>query len=147
MNEETPELPPADTWEAILENLRRRYPGQKDSVLFCIYKLQQNPNLTLRDFKEEADLHGIPTAGRALYSAKGLLGLLKPEAPAPAAAPAAPTGRRRVRAPESDDGGASIESKVVAAVRQIQTAAGAEAEQLRAAVRQAIALLQRAIGD
>lgn len=147
MNEETPELPPADTWEAILENLRRRYPGQKDSVLFCIYKLQQNPDLTLRDFKEEAALHGIPTAGRALYSAKGLLGLLKPEAPAPAAAPAPAPPRRRVRAPEADDGGASIESKVVAAVRQIQTAAGAETEQLRAAVRQAIALLQRAIGD
>lgn len=141
--------PPAnDTWEGILENLRRRYPGQKDSVLFCIYKLQQNPELTLRDFRDEAALHGIPMAGRALHSAKDRLGLLKPAPaprpdPAPIAQPAPP--RRRERAARSDDGDASIENRVMAAVRQIQSAAGADAEQLRSAMRKAITILQQAL--
>lgn len=144
-----------DSWDGILDTLRRRYPGQKDSVLFCIYKLQQNPDLTLRDFGAEARLYGIPTAGRALHSARVLLGLVK-EAPAPAmpVIEELPTQRdlptqrrRRERAPEPDDGGASIETKVMAAVRQIQSAAGAETEQLRTAIRQAITILQRALGS
>ncbi|MFY8153840.1 MAG: hypothetical protein ACOVOI_17300 [Hyphomicrobiales bacterium] len=137
-----------DSWEGILETLRRRYPGQKDSVLFCIYKLQHNPDLTLRDFAAEAKLYGIPTAGRALHSARQLLGLIKETpAPAPVLEEVPVTRRRRDRTPETDDGGASIETKVLAAVRQIQSAASGEAEQLRAAIRQAIAILQRAVGD
>ncbi|MCC7396360.1 MAG: hypothetical protein IT455_04770 [Planctomycetes bacterium] len=149
---DTPEsLDHTDTWEGMLESLRRRFPGQKDSVLFCVHKLTQNPELTLRDFRAEADLHGIPTAGRALHSARVLLGLqaerAKPAALAGAASPATAAPRaRKQRTPEADDGGASIEAKVLAAVRQIQSATGAEAEQLRQAIRQAITILQRALG-
>jgi hypothetical protein len=147
--------PPTDSWEGILEALRRRYPGQRDSVLFCIYKLQQNPDLTLRDFGAEAKLHGIATAGRALHSARQILGLIresKPVKPSPGHNLAAelladdPRPVRQKRAPEADDGGASIANKVLSAVRQIQSAAGSEAEQLKVAIRQAIAILQRALG-
>jgi hypothetical protein len=139
---------PTDTWEGILEALSRRYPGQKHSVLFCIYKLQQKPDVALRDFRAEAELHGIPVGGRTLHAAKELLGLNKPPpaaagAPAPET-PATATQRRRQRASESGTGD-SIENKVLAAVRQIQSNAGAEAEQLRAAIRRAIALLQQAL--
>lgn len=154
MTDPEPAVPAADTWDGILAALRRRYPGQKDSVLFCIYKLQQNPELTLRDFRPEAELHGIPIAGRSLHSARTLLGIIKEAAPAadPVATALAPIerpARRRDRAPAAataDDGG-SIETKVIAAVRQIQSAAGAESEQLRAAMRQAIAILQKALGS
>lgn len=140
--------PAADTWEGILAALRRRYPGQKDSVLFCIYKLQQNAELTLRDFRAEAELHGIPMAGRSLYSAKILLGIVKAEASgdSPPVASSPLVRSRRASAVEGDEG-SSIESKVVAAVRQIQSAAGAESDQLRAAIKQAIAILQRALGS
>ena len=149
MTDSATSQPPTDTWEGILAALRRRYPGQRDSVLFCIYKLQQNPELSLRDFGAEAKLHGIATAGRALHSARQLLGLVKEAAPR-ASEPStetAPARQRRVRTQEPDDGGASIETKVLAAVRQIQTAAGAETEQMRAAIRQAIAILSRALGS
>lgn len=147
------DLPPVDSWEGILASLRRRYPGQKDSVLFCVYKLQQNPDLTLRDFRAEAELYGIPMAGRSLHSARLLLGLAREESTKPDAAPApslAPLprlvrARKSGQAESTNDGGASIEAKVVAAVRQIQSAAGAEAGQLRAAIQQAIAILQRAL--
>lgn len=155
--------PAADTWEGILDALRRRYPGQKDSVLFCVYKLQQNPDLTLRDFRAEAELYGIPMAGRALHSARGLLGLQqdapKPRGKAAAAAPEreelaaealprlARAERRKAREERAAAGDGSIETQVLAAIRQIQSKAGGEAEQLRAAMRQAIAILQRALGD
>jgi hypothetical protein len=146
--------PTTDSWEGILDALRRRYPGQRDSVLFCIYKLQQNPSLTLRDFGAEAKLHGIATAGRALHSARQLLGLVKESREAPRAASVTTSElladdsrqTRRLRAPAVDDG-TSIESKVLSAVRQIQSAAGAETEQLKVAIRQAIAILQRALGS
>lgn len=122
-------------------------------MLFCIYKLQQNPDLTIRELKPEADLHQIPMAGRALHSAKGLLGLLKE---APSVQPAAPImntasdamrHRRERRAAAAADDGSSIEETVLAAVRQIQSSASQQTDQLRAAVRQAIAILQRALGD
>ncbi len=149
---ETVSPPAVDTWEGILAALRRRYPGQKDSVLFCINKLQQNAELTLRDFRAEADLYGIPVAGRALHSARILLGLQKEESPASSAMGALSVDVERPRPPRQrqqeppDDGGASIETKVLAAVRQIQSAAGAQSEQLRTAIREAIAILQRALG-
>ena len=156
MNETEPSpLPGTDTWEGILANLRRRYPGQKDSVLFCINKLQQNPDLTLRDFRAEAELYGIPMAGRSLHSARLLLGLVKEEKAEPVAdrvrealAPLIrPARRPRAKAePAPDHEGVSIETQVLAAVRQIQTAAGAEAETLRAAIKQAITILQQALG-
>ena len=138
--------PTTDTWEGILEALSRRYPGQKHSVLFCIYKLQQNPDVTLRDFRAEAELHGIPVGGRTLHAAKELLGLNKPQAAASPAAETTPAtpARRRQRTGEPGAGD-SIESKVLAAVRQIQSNAGAEADQLRDAIRRAIAILQQAL--
>lgn len=145
--------PIADTWEAMLEILRSRYPGQKDSVLFCIHKLQQNPELSLRDFRAEAELHGIPMAGRSLHSARQLLGLVRePAAADTAAAPTAeptanvPHRTRRQRRREEHDGG-SLEAQVIAAVRQIQDNAGANVERLRAGIREAIRVLQRALGD
>lgn len=150
MTDLEPSPAPVDTWEAILAAMRRRYPGQKDSVLFCIHKLQQNPDLALRDFRDEANLHRIPVAGRALHSAKVLLGLIKDAVPEPVAAEEEaevaprPTRRRR-EATATDD--PSIEDRVVAAVRQIQTAAGADAERMRTAIRQAITILQKAIGE
>ncbi|HEU4419267.1 MAG TPA: hypothetical protein VFT55_10030 [Planctomycetota bacterium] len=138
--------PTTDTWEGILDALSRRYPGQKNSVLFCIYKLQQNPDVALRDFRAEAELHGIPVGGRTLHAAKELLGLNKPPAASGAAAETTPAtpARRRQRAGEPGTGD-SIESKVLAAVRQIQSNAGAEAEQLRDAIRRALAILQQAL--
>ncbi len=152
MTDLEPTAPAADTWEAILEGWRRRYPGQRDSVLFCIHKLQQNPELTLRDFRDEARLHGIPVAGRSLHSARVMLGLAKGAVSAASTAAmdapeadVASTPRRRQRAADGEM--ASIEDQVVTAMRRIQSAAGAESERMRAGIRQAIAILQRALGE
>ncbi|MFK7739244.1 MAG: hypothetical protein AB8H80_02885 [Planctomycetota bacterium] len=149
-------------WEQLLERLRQRYPGQKDSVLFCLNKLQQNPELTLRDIRDEAAMYGIPTAGRALHSAKVLLGLAeaKPRKPRAPAQPGAPAGTgagagaaaaagfvapAASRAASPADDGASVENRVIDAVRRLQSAASADSERLRDAMRRAIAILQEAV--
>jgi hypothetical protein len=85
------QAPKTDSWEALLANMRNRYPGASDGILFCILKLQQDPDLKLRDFRQEADLHGIKLGGRALHSAKVLLGLREPAV------------RRRRAEPEATD--------------------------------------------
>jgi hypothetical protein len=146
-----------DSWDGILANLRQRYPGQKDSVLFCLYKLHSNPQLGLPDFRDEAKLHGIPMAGRALHSAKVILGLATvkpraPKAPKPSATATMPTepattSRTRLVRNGRATNNNSIENKVLDAVRQIQSVAGAEAEKLRTAMREAVAILQRAIDE
>jgi hypothetical protein len=41
----------------------------------------------------------------------------------------------------------SVETQVLAAIRQIQSTAGSQADHLRTAMREAIAILQRALGD
>ncbi|MCK5940390.1 MAG: hypothetical protein KAI24_00360 [Planctomycetes bacterium] len=143
-----------------MDEYRARFPGQKDSVLFCIHKLEQDPEASLRDFRDEAALRGIPTAGRALHSAKVLLGMAtaKPRAPNRARTAAAepapeprPEPRResrrapRRREPVSD--ATSIEDKVLGAVRQIQSAADQKTERLREAIREALTILESALDD
>lgn len=133
-------------WEAILDTLRRRYPGNRDSTLFCIFKLQQNPDLGLRELRSEAELYGLTLAGRSLHSARVLLGLEAAAPPRREAAEPAPARRQRRQAAQRRDDG-SIEDRVIQAVRQIQDAAGARSQRLRAAVQRAIAILQEALDD
>lgn len=135
-------------WETILDTLRRRYPGNRDSTLFCIFKLQQNPDLGLRDLRSEAMLHGLTLAGRSLHSARVLLGIesaAKTRAEAPAAETVPDRRQRRQRQQRSDDD--SIEDKVIQAVRQIQDHAGARTQNLRQAIQRAITILQDAIDE
>lgn len=121
--------------------LRARYPKASPGVLFSVFKLQQDATLTIRDFRDEAALHGIKIAGRALHSARVLLGLEKPatrRATQPkrdATPPADP--------PDLDD--VDIERSLISVVQKIQESGTAEANRLRAAMRAAIEVLQRAL--
>jgi hypothetical protein len=142
-----PALPTAlDEWEQIFDGLRQRFPGASPGVLFCIHKLQQNPDLKLRDFKEEAALHRVPLSGRSYHSARVMLGLER----------AAPRPRKRQADAEegaestalsdlaevlgdAEAGGA--ESPLIAALRRYQSEHAAEMERLRAGIRQAIDLI------
>jgi hypothetical protein len=145
MSEDREEAPlsASQTWDDILATLRRRYPGQKDSVLFCVLKLQENADLGLRDLRDQADMHGLALAPRSLHSARKLLGIGKEAAPRSAAAPA-PTFRN---APRPARDGDSIEDQVLGAVRQIQESAQGRSERLRQAVIAAMAILRQALDD
>jgi hypothetical protein len=147
---EPPTTSIAQDWNAILDTLRRRYPGNRDSTLYCIFKLQQNPDLGLRDLRDEAELHGLVLAGRSLHSARVLLGLEGSSPPKEAPAAATPSSRpahRQRRQAAQREGDHSIEDRVIQAVRQIQDAAGAQTVRLRAAIEHAIAILQEALDE
>ncbi len=142
-----------DAWDSEHTRLQDRFPGQRDSVLFCVWKLQQSKEASLRDFRDEARVRGVPVAGRALHSAKVLLGLAEPAAPRTKAerAPKEKPAARRTR-PAKDAGqgaslGGSLESTLLEAVRGVQAKAGERAERLRTAMREAITVLERALHD
>ncbi len=155
--------PVIDSWEQLLDNLRQRYPGQKDSVLFCINKLHQNPELSLRDFRDEARLYGLNLAGRSLHSAKVLLGLAEPSVrrtavpagatteaetatPRPAAQrDASPVQRRATRTANGND--TSIGGQLLEVVQRLQDSAGAEAERLRAAICAALEVIDDVLAE
>ena len=137
----------AASWDNELAKLRSRYPKASDGILFCVHKLQGNPELSIRDFRDEARLHGLGLSGRSVHSAKVLLGMEKP------------AGRRR-RSPDGDsdvdhrgNGGSfdevsltgSVEETLIAAVQQLQESATAESNRLRVAIRSAMEILQRAL--
>jgi len=144
LNDHANEPAPApDGWAASLEALRARFPGQKHSVLFCVHKLQQNPAFSFRDLRDEAADRAIPMSGRALHSAKVLLGITEAKPRRSRTTPAPPTKRSAAAARS----GQAIEDQVLSAVRQIQTAASGEATRLRMAIKQAISVLQRALDD
>lgn len=136
--------PPRSAWNNIRDQLAAQFPGQKDSVLFCVSKLQTTPSAGLADLRDEATALGIPMAGRALHSAKVLLGMAqaKPRRPNKPKSVDAPTQPAAAPRTQSED---FIEDQVLSAVRQIQSAAGAEADRMRAAIREAIEVLQAAL--
>ncbi len=161
-------------WNDAVEALRERFPGTKDSILFCIHKLEQDASLGLKEMREEATEAGISLAGRSLHSAKVLLGMGEPvtrkpkvakdesadEAPAAAdSGEEAPKKRRgrpkgsgkkapvaRERASSSGTGAChSSENRMLGAIRQIHDAAAKQNAALVAAVEEAIAVLQAAL--
>lgn len=148
-----PENPTRDVerdWRAMLDALRQRFPGANDSTLFCIFKLQQDPELRLRDFRGEAMLHGLRIAGRSLHAARVLLGLAQEPAPKRTSPPrseidAARATRRRERRARAARKDRSIEDDLIEAVRRIHESSAARANRLRKAVQEAIALLQDAL--
>lgn len=62
-----------------LEKLAAQFPKAKSSILFCIYKLQQNPNCDYAEIRDEAKMYGISLSGRSMFSARTLMaGGVKP---------------------------------------------------------------------
>lgn len=151
--------PAQDPWEQLLATMRLRYPGQKDSVLFCLLKLHQNPQLTLRDFRDEARMYGLNLAGRSLHSAKVLLGLAapspKPKRTAPTQSSAASNATAaskspatRGRAPSGQGAStASLEAQLLDLVRQMHAPVRAENERLRQAMREVLDVIAAALHE
>lgn len=157
-------------WNDAVEGLRERFPGTKDSILFCVHKLEQDASLGLKEMREEATEAGISLAGRSLHSAKVLLGMGEPAvrkpraakaeaaettaAEAPEAEPRKRRGRpkgsgRKPAAPRERSNGngsfSSIENQMLGAIRQIHESAAKQNANLVAAVEEAIAVLQAAL--
>ena len=61
-----------DDWEASLPGLMTRFPTVKVGTLYCVYKVQLNPDVEFRDIQAEAHIRAIPLSGRSLHQAKVL---------------------------------------------------------------------------
>lgn len=87
----------AGTWDAAFDALKARYPRAKDSIVFCIYELQNNPEVALDDLKARASMHGIRVTGASVNAAQRLMApeeaRSEPEAAEAEPAPRKPRGR------------------------------------------------------
>lgn len=92
-------------WQDVREKLSGTYPDATDGILFCLHKLQQNKTVTIPEFREEAKRVGITIGGRALHSARVLLGYAtattknKKRVASPASRVASPASRVPGRGP------------------------------------------------
>ncbi|MCB9890101.1 MAG: hypothetical protein H6832_05905 [Planctomycetes bacterium] len=148
-----------EAWEVARERLMKEFPDKKEGILFCIWKLRQDPRLTLTDFRDEANLRGVPLGGRSLHSAKVALGMEEPSkrrrsdrathGGARVHAAARTTTADSTRTPRSGSSSDpdALEQQLLANIAMIKTAASGESQRLKEAVREAIRILQNALGD
>jgi len=140
--------PKGGSFPAAVDSLKARFPKATDGILFCIYKLEQDPGLKIPDFRDEARKHGISLGGRALHAAKLLLGL-KTAAPKPSGKtkPGGKAKKRKPRPVKQKGGDVSLEDQVMQAITQIQASATDQSARLREAMRQAIRVLEDALDE
>lgn len=136
----------AGTWDAAFAALKARYPKAKDSIVFCIYELQNNPEVALDDLKARASMHGIRVTGASVNAAQRLM---DPEAAsetqdAESTPVAGKPKARRGRPVRTTKGDVDAEAMLRQVVAKMQAQSGAEAERLRAAIRKAVAVLATA---
>ena len=136
-------------WAENLAEQKARFPNAKDSILFAIAALQDNPDIAIDDLKALASQQGIRVTAASVNAAKRLLDPEHATTPvvAPAGlnlAPARERLARRVRAAEAPlDANALIQDLVA----KIQAQGNAEVERMREAVRKAITALEAAVGS
>lgn len=120
-------------WSEAREALAQEFPKATEGILYCVFRLRQDPSLGLPDLRDGADELGIKVGGRALHSARALLGIGRGAAKArrePAASP-------RARSTAGGDPLGDLRDAFLSQQREI--------ERLRAAldkIRRAVATLQ-----
>ncbi|MEO5617281.1 MAG: hypothetical protein ABIS67_05890, partial [Candidatus Eisenbacteria bacterium] len=137
-------------WDQEFANLKSRFPKAKDSIVFCLHVLQQNPDIEVDDLKARADMHGVRVTAASVAAARRLLVPTTVAAPTPGIAkitivsPTAPKigtalqpSRRGAHSAEA----VGAEALVRSIVGRMQEQSSAEAVRLREAIRKAIAVL------
>ncbi len=135
----------AQDWKDAEPRLRREFPDSTDGILFCIFKLRQEPSLTIPSFRDEALEHGIKLGGRALHSAKVLLGMAASPQTAPERRRTSAAPARALRSGNGHSATADLSDAITNALRELQEQATEESRRLRKAIEQAIETLQHAL--
>ena len=148
--ESRPEI--AGTWELARVQLQTEFPEKKEGILFCIWKLRQDPRTTLADFRDEAKVRGVSLGGRSLHSAKVALGWEEPsrrrsKAEITSKAPIESVTRTGSDRPITTGAEDDLEMQVLENFQRIRAAASGEASRLKDAIREAIRVLQSALDD
>lgn len=137
----------AASWDSAFAALKAKFPKAKDSIVFCIQALQNNPEVDIEDLKAQAIMHNLRVTGASMNAAKRLMAPAAPDNDAKAVAPArqASPATRRTRGPRAAEAPLDVEDLIRGTVAKLQAKGNAEAEKLREAIRRAVALLQAAM--
>ena len=122
-------------WEDAESRLWKEFPGVTRGILFCVYKLRQDPRLRIPDFRGEAAAHGVTLGGRALHSARNLLGL-EPEG-----------SRARTQTAANGPEPSRLLGQLHETIQRLREEADAESERLREVMRRAIRVLEEAVEE
>jgi len=163
--EQVPQAPVPSAWDADFQRLRERFVGIKDSILFCVHAMQQNPDIALDDLKPRAELHGLRVTAASWNAALRLLApprevRLVVDAPLATEAepelepkPVTPPPRvmpvrkpQQAPAPASPPHG-SVENMLLQVIDTLRAEEGERTERLRAAVREALDVIRDALAD
>jgi len=162
MSDQLPLLPasepkPDNAWDEQFDRLRKRFPGVRDTILFCVHALQNGSEVHLEALKAQAAMYGLRITGASLNAARRVLNpesvprqrrrAQQPAAP-PGAAPvpahvAAPRQRGRGGVPEQAQ--AEVEVMIRAVVAKVQAHADARLQRLRDAVDEALRILREVL--
>jgi hypothetical protein len=135
--------PLTDTWTAQLEQLQARYRHVRKPIVAALNVLLHSPGISLDDAKAQAAARGFRITAASIAGARTLLAKMDaPVAPAATAIARPVRPQRRTRASEPVD----AEALVRGFVEKLKGAGDAQAERLKDAMRQAIAVLQAAVG-
>jgi hypothetical protein len=135
-----------DTWSLQLAQLKARYEHVRPPILAALNVLLLSPNISLDDAKAQAAMHGVRITAASVNAAKTLLSRI--DAPTAAATPTltVPAVPRTPRRPRAAQPPLDAETMIRSLVERMQGQQTAEVERLRDALRQAIAVLQKAVG-
>ena len=140
----TEPMPPTDTWNQQLAQLKARYKHVREPVLIALNILMHDQNIALEDAKAQAKLHGVKITAASINAARTLLSRMDSPVVATPTAKSEPTApvrlARRARAAEPVD----AEALVRGFVAKLRGQGNAGAERLREGIRKAIAVLQAA---
>jgi hypothetical protein len=138
------------TWDAQLKALKARYPAVRDTILFCLHALTENPDAEVEDLKALASDHGLRVTAASVNGAKTLLARAS-TAPAPKAKATAEGGTEdeqpRPRRPRSAEPAADTDALIRGLVGKLEARSSAEADKMREAMRRAIGILMAACAD
>ena len=137
----------AASWDTAFAALKAKFPKAKDTIVFCIQALQNNPEVDIEDLKAQAVVHNLRVTAASVNAAKRLMA--PPEVDSdkdsePAVPKAAPV-TRRTRGPRAAETPLDVEDLIRGTVAKLQAQGNAEAEKLREAIRRAVATLQAAV--
>lgn len=151
------EPPPDNAWDQQFDRLRSRFPGVKDTILFCVHALQHGSDVDLESLKAQAAMYGLRITAASLNAARRVLdpdaaprqrrrAEPVPEAAADAVPPAAREVAPRSRARTVPPGGpVEVEAMIRNIVAQAHAEADARLQRLRDAVTEALRILREVL--
>lgn len=146
----TATTPVPESWDAQFDALRQRFPNVRGNMLVALHIVMQQPDVTNNDAKARAAMFGATVSITNLEAARRLL---NPPAPtvtvsAEAAVAAPATAAERSPSPSRQaEPTVDAEQLIRTIVGRLQDEGAVEARRLKDAVRQAIAILSRAVGS